>query len=398
MKLKFKNGRIGAIFSRLEHLSTRYLVLLYSIPVIIAIYFLYLYIKLDYAHLIHPLYNFFIAGIFSFVLTLFVTPITIILAKKTGCVKNPAFPKHRIAEMPLLGGVAIYLVMLIVSLFHWPWSIEMQSIFLGAFILLIIGTIDDVYPLSSSIRLFGQIVASLIIMSSGLIVSFMPGNWWGTIIAVIITFIWILGIVNATNFFDGADGLTAGMSGFACVFFFLITLVSKQYQMALVTAILCGCCMGFLIFNYKPAKIYLGDGGSTTLGFFLASFALYGGWSSKGLFVALGIPVLILGVLIFDMIYITVSRIKNKKVRNLKEWLDYRGRDHFHHRLMNLGLKEAESVSFIYIVCIILGLSSLVLEHTKYSFPIIISIIQAALMFVIITILMLAGRKLSKSK
>lgn len=390
--------QIDSIFLRFKYLSGNHRSVFYVIPALIAVYLLYLYIKSDYGHLIRPLFHYLIAGAFAFILTLFVTPLTIRSAKKTGFVKSPDFPKHRSSDMPLLGGVSIYFVVLMVSLFYLPWPVEVQSIFLSAFIILLIGTIDDFYPLSSFIRLVGQIVASLIIMSSGLIVSFLPNTLVGTIIAVIITFIWILGIVNAANFSDGVDGLTAGMTGFACVFFFLITLVSNQPHMALITSILAGSCMGFLVFNYKPAKIYLGDGGSTTLGFFLASFALYGGWSSRGIFVALGIPVLILGVLIFDMIYITVSRIRNKNVRNFKQWLDYRGRDHFHHRLMNLGLKESEAVLFIYIICIILGLSSLVLEHTKYSFPVIILIVQAVLIFVIITILMLAGRKISGKK
>ena len=161
-----------------------------------------------------------------------------------------------------------------------------------------------------------------------------------------------------------------------------------------MASIFAGCCFGFLMFNYKPAKIYLGDGGSTLLGFLLASFALYGGWSENGIIVALGIPVLILGVLIFDMIYITLSRVKNGKVRTVREWLDYRDRDHFHHRLINIGLKEEDAVLFIFIICIILGLSALVLENTQFSYPAILLIIQGSLIFVVTSILMLVGRKI----
>ena len=98
------------------------------------------------------------------------------------------------------------------------------------------------------------------------------------------------------------------------------------------------------------------------------------------------------------MIYITLSRIKNKKVRNFKQWLDYRARDHFHHRLINMGFQESHAVLFIYIVCIILGLNALVLENTTYSYPVILLVVQAILMFVNITILMLIGRKRADSK
>ncbi|VAX37873.1 Undecaprenyl-phosphate alpha-N-acetylglucosaminyl 1-phosphate transferase, partial [hydrothermal vent metagenome] len=243
---------------------------------------------------------------------------------------------------------------------------------------------------------FGQVAASAIIMSTGLIVSFMPDTWWGQIIAVIITLIWILGIINATNFIDGIDGLATGFTIIAAIFFLIITLHLEQFYVALMAAILVGSCLGFLLFNFKPAKIYLGDGGSTFLGFMLASFALYGEWSFRGPVIALGIPVLILGVLIFDMIYITISRIRNGHVHNFHEWLDYTGKDHFHHRLMNLGFKEEHAVIFIYIIAIILGLSALIVEHARVSYPVVVLMVQAILIFVIISILMLMGRKLSK--
>ena len=149
-----------------------------------------------------------------------------------------------------------------------------------------------------------------------------------------------------------------------------------------------------LFHNFKPATIYLGDGGSTFFGFLLASFALYGGWSSKGPVIALGIPVLILGVLIFDMCYITMSRIRNGKVTNIKEWLDYTGKDHFHHRLIQLGFSERQTVLFIYFACIISGLSALTLEHTYNWFYVAVLVLQSVLIFIIISLLMIVGRRL----
>jgi len=297
---------------------------------------------------------------------------------------------------PLLGGLVIYLAFVSVYLIYNHWSLQTKSILIAGSIMLALGTIDDFYPLSSTVRLIGQIAASFIVMSTGLIVSFMPDTIWGNALAVIITLFWILGIINATNFIDGADGLATGFTIIATMFFLLITLHLNQFYVALMASILVGSCVGFLFFNFKPAKIYLGDGGSTFLGFMLACFALYGEWSSRGPIIALGIPVLILGVLIFDMIYITISRILNGHVHNFREWLDYTGQDHFHHRLMNLGLKEQDAVMFIYIISFILGLSALVLEHSKVSYPVVILMIQAALIFVSITILMLMGRKLSE--
>jgi len=221
----------------------------------------------------------------------------------------------------------------------------------------------------------------------------MPHTPLGITIACLITLLWILGIINSVNFFDGADGLATGITFISSMFFFLITLHLQQYHVCLPAVILCGCCAGFFIFNFKPAKIYLGDGGSTFLGFILACLALYGGWSDRHPVVALGIPTLILGVLIFDMVYITISRISTGKVKSFREWLDYTGRDHFHHRLMDLGFSERNAVLFIFITCLTLGLGALQLEKAQTSYPVVIQIIQAVFIFLVITLLMLTGRE-----
>ena len=129
------------------------------------------------------------------------------------------------------------------------------------------------------------------------------------------------------------------------------------------------------------------------MGFVLSSITLYGQWSEKGHVVALGIPLLILGVLVFDMTYITVSRVKNGSVKNLGEWLDYVGHDHFHHRLIHLGFKEEHAVIFIYIICTILGISALVLEKSQAAYHVVILSIQACLIFAAVIMLMLIGRE-----
>jgi len=330
----------------------------------------------------------------AFLYVLILTPLAILTANRFNIVDKPIARKTQNKAIPLLGGVVIYLAFVTVYLIYNHWSIQTKSILIGGTIILFLGTMDDIYPLSSTIRLFGQIVASFIVMSAGLIVSFMPDTIWGNAIAAIITLIWILGIINATNFVDGVDGLASGFVIIASMFFLLITLHLGQFYMTLMASILIGGCIGFLVFNFKPAKIYLGDGGSTFLGFMLACFALYGEWSFRGPIIALGIPVLILGVLIFDMIYITISRIRNGNVRSFREWLDYTGRDHFHHRLINLGFKERDAVIFIYITSIILGLSALVLENAKASYLVVLMMSQATLIFISISILMLMGRKI----
>lgn len=351
------------------------------------------YVTTVYPYLISPLLQFSFPALCAFLVMMVATPLVMFLAKRFSVLDKLPEPEDRAHPVPLLGGAAIFVSFFLVMLLHYPWPPQTVSILVGGSIIFFLGTMDDIRPLSSTVRLVGQVAASFIVMSSGLVVSFLPNIPGGSLLEPLITLFWIIGIINAANFVDGVDGLAAGFAAIASVFFFLITLHLGQYHVSLLASVLVGCGVGFLVFNFKPAKIYLGDGGSTFLGFMLACFAIYGEWSGRGPIIALGIPALILGVLIFDMIYITISRIQNGQVRNFREWLDYRGKDHFHHRLMLIGFKEEEAVIFIYLTSIILGLSALVLENVRVSYPVILLMVQAALIFFVIIMLMLVGRE-----
>jgi UDP-GlcNAc:undecaprenyl-phosphate GlcNAc-1-phosphate transferase len=351
------------------------------------------YIAAVYPYLISPLLQHFFPALWAFLVMMVVTPVAMFLARKFSILDKWPEPEDRAQPVPLLGGSAIFISFVLIMFLHYPWPPRTASILIGGGIIFVLGTVDDIRPLSSTVRLIGQVAASFIVMSSGLVVSFLPDMPGGFVLEILITLFWIIGIINAANFVDGVDGLAAGFAAIASVFFFLITLHLGQYHVSLLASVLIGCGAGFLVFNFKPAKIYLGDGGSTFLGFLLASFAVYGEWSGRGPVIALGIPALVLGVLIFDMIYITISRIQNGRVRNFREWLDYRGKDHFHHRLMLIGFKEEETVVFIYLISIILGLSALVLENVRVSYPVILLMMQAALIFFVVIMLMRVGRE-----
>jgi len=368
------------------------LCVLLSPILLICAYFVSTVIFAEYRHLIDDIIHFAKIGFLSTGLVTIVTPIVCYIAKKFGITDNSNSVK---GNVPLLGGIAIFLSFIAVLFLFKPWTTQMKAILFAGSIIFLIGTLDDIKPLSSLFRLIGQFSATIIVLSSGLVISFLPQTFSGNAMAYVITFMWIIGVTNAMNFIDGIDGLASGVTLIASFFFFLITLHLGQYNVSLLSTVLGGICLGFLFHNFKPARIYLGDGGSTFLGFMLACVALYGQWSEKGHVVALGIPILILGVLVFDMTYITISRVKNGSVTNLREWLDYKGLDHFHHRLINLGFKEEQAVIFIYIVCFILGISALVLEKSQLAYHVILLISQATLFFLCITILMLVGRKKS---
>ncbi|MCR4337033.1 MAG: undecaprenyl/decaprenyl-phosphate alpha-N-acetylglucosaminyl 1-phosphate transferase [Candidatus Omnitrophica bacterium] len=364
----------------------------FIIIVVIAIGLIPFLVFTSYRHLLPELVRFSVPFLSSFIIVIFITPLICCLARKYGCIdRSTKFKKDKIPT-PLLGGVVIFLSFAVVLLAQKNLTIEMWSIFVGGAIIFLLGTMDDIYRLSSRVRLLGQLAATIIVMSAGLKVTFFPATWWGEGLTFLVTVFWVIGIINAMNFIDGADGLASGVAVISSLFFFLLTLHLTQLHVSVIAVIVMGAGLGFLCYNFKPAKIYLGDGGSAFLGFILAVIALFGGWSDKGPVVALGIPVTILSVLIFDMIYITISRIKNGQVKTFQEWLDYRGEDHFHHRLMKLGFGEREMVIFIYLICFLLGFSALIFEVVEGSFYTVVVLAQVATLFFLISLLMLVGR------
>jgi UDP-GlcNAc:undecaprenyl-phosphate GlcNAc-1-phosphate transferase len=205
-----------------------------------------------------------------------------------------------------------------------------------------------------------------------------------------------VGITNAFNFMDGIDGLASSM-GFICSILFLLVLVNtNQYQVSIISASLAGCCIGFLKYNWNPAKVFLGDGGSTLIGFLLGTMAIYGTWSHNEILPAISLPLLILSIPIYDLVYTTISRIKNGKVKNIKDWLEYAGLDHLHHRLLAIGFDTKKAVIFISLLNILLGLEASTIVVQDKITETFITIIQVFSIFIIISFIMIISRNKEK--
>jgi UDP-GlcNAc:undecaprenyl-phosphate GlcNAc-1-phosphate transferase len=331
---------------------------------------------------------------FSFLLAFLLTKVIGRIAAKLKILDHPNERKIHKKPIPLLGGLAIYASFVITIFLNFSFSIELKGIILGGTIILLLGTIDDIKHLSAKWKLLGQVVASGILISCGVKLSFLPDTWWGDAGEVLLTIIWIVGITNAVNFFDGMDGLATGLAVIGSLSFFIVAEITGQSYLGFLTIALAGSCLGFLKFNFKPASIFLGDAGSTFLGFTLAGIAVMGGWAEKNPKVALSLPILILSVLIFDMIYITIARVWDGRVRNFKEWIEYTGKDHLHHRLVALGFSETQTVLLIYLIAACLGLGGINLIATE-DLRIYFEFIQAFFIFMIVVILMITGRKLA---
>jgi UDP-GlcNAc:undecaprenyl-phosphate GlcNAc-1-phosphate transferase len=204
----------------------------------------------------------------------------------------------------------------------------------------------------------------------------------------LITFIWIIWIINAVNFFDGIDGLATSLVATSSLFFLIVGLQTHQSYFSYLASALIGGCIGFLLYNFHPAEIFLGDAGSSFLGFTLGALAVMGGWSEKGPVIALSVPLLILGVFIFDMLYITVSRMVKGETRNLKEILEYVGKDHFHHRLLDIGFSHRQAVLLICLLSASMGLGAIVLRTTVSPQNVLFLLLQAIIIFILTGFLM----------
>jgi UDP-GlcNAc:undecaprenyl-phosphate GlcNAc-1-phosphate transferase len=320
------------------------------------------------------------------------TPLVRKLALQFHILDIPDLRKPHTHATPLLGGVAIYLGVLLGLSFDFVSFHYLSGILIGGSIILLIGVLDDINGLSVKIRLVGQLAASLAVVFSGYRIEILPDNFIGYSGEVMITVIWIIGITNAINYLDGIDGLAAGTSAVSALSFASIGFLTGQYSIAMISIILMACCFGFLPHNFRKEKIFLGDAGSTFLGFTLASIAVIGYWASDNV-IKLTVPILILGVPIFDMTFTTIMRIKEKKIHSLTEWLAYAGKDHFHHRLIDLGLSRKQSLLLIIFITGALGINSIIVSNARNTFDGLLAIIQASIIFCVIGVLMVIGAK-----
>jgi UDP-GlcNAc:undecaprenyl-phosphate GlcNAc-1-phosphate transferase len=332
---------------------------------------------------------------FSFFLAFLSTKVIRRIALRLKILDHPEKRKIHKIPIPLLGGLAIYISYVLTIFLNFSFSIELKGIVIGGTIILLMGIIDDIKHLSATWKLIGQVLASSTLILFGVKLSFLPNTWWGNGGEVLLTVIWIVGITNAVNFFDGMDGLATGVTAICALSFFIVAQITGQGYLGYLTIALAGSCLGFLKFNFKPASIFLGDAGSTFLGFTLAGIAVMGGWAEKNPKIALTLPILILSIFIFDMMYITIARVLSGAVKNFKGWIEYTGKDHLHHRLVTLGLKETQTVLFIYLIAACLGIGGINLRATE-NMKIYFEFLQVFFIYVIIVILMLAGRRVEE--
>jgi UDP-GlcNAc:undecaprenyl-phosphate/decaprenyl-phosphate GlcNAc-1-phosphate transferase len=330
----------------------------------------------------------------AFTVSFFIVPLVRAYALWRGVLDEPAARKvHRVAT-PLLGGAAVYLAFAVTVLTNFNFSLQLKGVALGASIVVALGILDDVTELPAWLKLGGQITAASVALVFGVSLDVLPywlpaAVWLNTGL----TILWFITVTNAIQFLDGMDGLATGLGVIAGLFFSITALHSQQHYLMFLSAALVGACLGFLPYNFRPggARIFLGDSGASFIGFTLAGLAVMGEWAENDPLVALLTPTLILGVPLFDIAFVSISRVVSGKVHSLHAWLAYTGKDHLHHRFEALGLTKTQSVLLIYFVSATLGLSALLLEYATTQEALLL-VVQAACVLAIIAVLEGVGR------
>lgn len=326
------------------------------------------------------IYAFIVALLISYILTPFVKR----LAWLVGAVDIPRDERRvHTKPIPRIGGLAIYIAFIVTVLITMPVTDNIKGVIIGGTLITILGILDDIYHLPAKIKLLGQMAAAGILIYFGIKVEWVT-NPLGDMVylgkfSIPITIFWIVGVTNTLNFIDGLDGLAAGIASIASFTLMLVALNEGLGSVVILTAALAGGAVGFLPFNFNPAKIFMGDTGAMFLGYVLAAISVVGAIKSATA-IALVVPILALGLPIFDTAFAILRRAINGYPVMKAD------KDHLHHRLLAIGLTQRQTVLIMYSINAALGMSAIALSE--------MGLLQAGfILIVLITLLVIAGRQ-----
>lgn len=336
---------------------------------------------------------YFISFILTFFLTVFLTYAVRRLALRWNIVDIPTSERkiHK-KPIPLLGGLAIFLAFFLVLGYYVFFTDKvlggqilakhLVGIFLGGLLLMIGGFLDDKYNLKPKWQIIWPILSVLIVIASGIGITYITNPlggmlrldewqkivfWWHgvpykiTLLADIFTFVWLLGMMYTTKFLDGLDGLVSGITSIGAVIIFFVSLMKEvsQPETAMLSIILAGACAGFLVWNFNPAKIFLGEGGSLFTGYMLGILSIIAGGKIATTLLIMGLPIL-------DAFLVLVQRLFAKKSLVLAD------QRHLHFRLLDAGMNQRQAVFSLYLVTLIFGSSTLFLKSEGKLFALIL--------------------------
>jgi len=321
-------------------------------------------IKLSQAHIL--------GTIIAYLLGIFIVPLVIYYSKKNNLIDVPNERKIHHGAISRLGGVAIWISVMLTFLFlvllsYYPKGQGLSAIIVGGSLMFLMGLIDDIYGLNAKFKLFIQIAIAVIVMLLGVRIEILY-NPFGTnidlgLISYPITLLWIVGITNAINFIDGVDGLAGSIISISALAIGLISLVLTPALpiTALIAFILMGAMFAFLTFNYNPAKIFMGDSGALYAGFLLSTLSVIG-ISKPAVDISMYLPILILAVPIMDVIYSSTRRI----IHGISPFVA--DSEHIHHKLLHAGYSQDRLVLLMAAFSMVCALLSIFVVTTKSRF------------------------------
>ena len=320
-------------------------------------------------------------------MALIITPGVIAFARRTGALDQPDARKVHARPIPRIGGIGIYaafMVSILVQLLFVDltpeYMMSLIGLMVGGTIVVAIGIIDDYCDLPAKVKLLGQIIAAaVLVVAFDVRIDFITDplgdfiylEWF----AIPATIFWVVGLTNTVNLIDGLDGLAAGVSSIAAITIFLVAMEEGIPFVAMLTAALAGAAVGFLYYNFNPARIFMGDTGSMFLGFMLAGISVVGAVKSAAT-IALIVPILALGLPILDTTFAIVRRARNHRPIFKPD------KGHLHHRLLAHGFTQKQAVLLMYVVSGLFGLCALALTVVSPQAATLIILIVAAAVFI----------------
>jgi UDP-GlcNAc:undecaprenyl-phosphate GlcNAc-1-phosphate transferase len=303
------------------------------------------------------------AGI-AFVIVVLLTPAVGGMARLLGAVDRPDSRRLNRRPIPRLGGLAIFLGIIVPALAFLDLSSETRGILLGAAVATVVGAVDDFRGLSPPTKLVGQVCAAAIPVAFGVWIDHFTFPFIGVIdvpawLGVPVSILWIVAVMNMVNFLDGMDGLAAGVCAIAGSTFAILALSLGKADPAIISAIVAGACLGFLRHNFFPARIFMGDSGALCLGFILASVSIQGLLKTASTVVLL-LPLLVLAVPILDTSFVVAKRLKYGQP------IYGADRSHLHHRFLNIGFSQRRAAVTMWLWCLSLAGAALATRFVPF--------------------------------
>ncbi len=304
------------------------------------------------------------AALCSALLTYAMTPPVRVLAFLIGAVDVPTDSRRmHVKPTPRIGGLAIFVGFAVASLVFGNIDRELFAILAGGALIVILGVVDDVKRLKAWTKFLVEIAVAGIAVALGIRINYITlfgGTVEFGVFSIPITILWIVGLTNAINLLDGLDGLACGVSGIMSLSLLGVVLIQKDFETAILTAILAGACFGFLPYNMNPARIFMGDTGALFLGYTLSIISIQGMFKLHAV-LSFIVPLSLFALPLLDTSSAFIRRLVHRKSPFTPD------RKHLHHRLVDLGFTQKEAVRLLYSVCGMLGLVAIVFTEGMFG-------------------------------